>query len=139
MIAIDTNVLVRLFMNDDDAQAQKARALFDTCAGNDEQLWITDIVLVELVWALDRSYDRPKGEICTALRALAGNATVCLESGACVEQAIALYAQGPAGFADCLLAVKANLACESLRSFDKKMRGLPSVKLLRSRQHLRML
>ena len=130
MIAIDTNVLVRLFINDDKAQAQKARALFDTCADNDESLWIADIVLVELVWALDRSYNRPKAEISTALRALAGNATVCIESGACIEQAIALYAQGPAGFADCLLAVKAALACEALRTFDKKMRGLPGVKLL---------
>ena len=101
----------------------KARELFDTQADNDESLWIADVVLVELVWALDRSYDRPKDEICSALRALAGNATVCLESAACVEQAIALYAQGPAGFADCLLAVKADLACASLRS-------LPGVKLL---------
>ena len=130
MIAIDTNVLVRLFINDDKAQAHKARALFDTCADNDGLLWIADIVLVELVWALDRSYDRPRDEICTALRALAGNATVCLESGACVEQAIALYAQGPAGFADCLLAVKAAVTSETLRTFEKKMRGLPGVKLL---------
>ena len=131
MIAIDTNVLVRLFINDDAVQAQKARALFDRYADIDESLWIADVVLVELVWALDRSYARPRDEICTALRALAGNATVRLESGACIEQAIAFYAQGPAGFADCLLAVKAGLAgCEALRSFDKKMRGLPGFKLL---------
>ena len=130
MIAIDTNVLARLFINDDKAQAQKARALFDTCADNDKLLWIADIVLVELVWALDRSYDRPKDEICTALRALAGNATVCLESADSVDQAITLYGQGPAGFADCLLAAKASLTCEALRTFDKKMRSLPGVKLL---------
>ena len=130
MIAIDTNVLVRLFINDDKARAQKARALFDTCADNDELLWITDIVLVELVWALDSSYDRPRDEICTALKALAGNATVCLESAGCIERAVALYAQSPAGFADCLLAAKAALCCDALRSFDKKMRGLPGVKLL---------
>ena len=130
MIAIDTTVLVRLLINDDTVQAEKARALFDAHADSDESLWIADIVLVELVWALDRSYGRPRAEICTALRGLAGNATVYLESRACVEQAVALYSQGPAGFADCLLAVKASLACEALRSFDKKMRGLPSVKLL---------
>jgi predicted nucleic-acid-binding protein len=131
MIAIDTNVLVRLFINDDVLQAQKARALFDNYADIDESLWIADIVLIELVWALDRSYARPRDEICTVLRALAGNATVCLESGTCLREAIALYAQGPAGFADCMLAVKASHAgCNALHSFDKEMRGLPGVKLL---------
>lgn len=130
MIAVDTKVLVRLVINDDAVQAQKARTLFDTYADTDEAVWVADIVLVELVWALDRSYQRPRHDICTALRALAGNATVRLESQPCMERAIALYAQGPAGFADCLLAVKAALTCESLRTFDKKMRDLPGVELL---------
>ena len=74
MIAIDTNVLVRLFINDDAAQARRASALFDEYADQDDSLWIADIVLIELVWALDRSYGRSREEIVKALRALAGNA-----------------------------------------------------------------
>ena len=131
MQAVDTNLLVRLFVNDDAAQAQKVRALFDQLADEDGALWVADIVLVELVWALDRVYARPREQIAAALHALAGNATVRLESAAALPQATSFYAQGPADFADCLLAVKAAQAgCESLRSFDKKMRGLPGVKLL---------
>ena len=45
MIAIDTNVLLRLFVNDDAAQAAKARALFDAHADEDDSLWIADMVL----------------------------------------------------------------------------------------------
>ena len=131
MIAIDTNVLVRLFVNDDATQAKKARALFDEHADDDDSLWIADIVLVELVCALDHSYGRPRAEIAAALRALAGNATVRIESASCLAPAIALYSASPAGFADCLLAVKASQAgCSALRSFDRKMRTLPGVKLL---------
>lgn len=131
MQAIDTNLLVRLFVADDAAQAQKVRALFDAGAGEDGALWVADIVLVELVWALDRVYARPRAQIAAALEALAGNATVRLESAVAVPEAIALFAQGPADFADCLLAVKAIRAgCDSLRSFDRKMRTLPGVKLL---------
>lgn len=131
MIAIDTNVLVRLFVNDDADQAKKAKALFDEYADQDDSLWIADIVLIEMVWALDRSYGRPRTEIAAALRALAGNATVCMESPDCLAPAIAFYVLGPAGFADCLLAVKAERAgCDALRSFDRKMRALPGVKLL---------
>jgi len=126
--AIDTNLLVRLFVNDDKAQAQKVRKLFDAHADEDGALWVADIVLVELVWALDRVYARPREQIAAALNALAGNATLRLESPAAVRQATPLYAQGPADFADCLLAAKAAQAgCTALRSFDKKMRTLPGV------------
>lgn len=131
MIAIDTNVLVRLFVNDDAAQAAKARALFDSHAEDDDSLWIADVVLAELVWALGRSYGRPRSDITAVLRALATNATVRLESALCMTEATALYESGPADFVDCLLATKAKAqGCEALRSFDRKMKGLPGVSLL---------
>lgn len=131
MIAVDTNVLVRLFVNDDAAQAKKAHALFEAHADEDDALWIADVVLAELVWALDRSYGRPRSDIVTVLRALLGNATVRLESAACMREATSLYERGPADFVDCLLAAKAHsLGCAALRSFDKKMKGLPGVVLL---------
>ncbi len=131
MIAIDTNVLVRLFVNDDTDQTNKVRALFDSYADEDQSLWVTDIVLIELVWVLKRSYDCSVSEICSALRALANSASVCIKSNDFMFQAVALYEQGPAGFADCLLAVKAGHAgCVALRTFDKKMKTLPGVKLL---------
>jgi predicted nucleic-acid-binding protein len=129
--AIGTNVLLRLFVNDDKAQAAKARALFEAHAEEDDSLWIADMVLAELVWALSRSYGRPRSDIVTALRALVGNATVKLESAACLAEATALYELGPADFVDCLLAVKAKAQrCTALPSFDKKMKGLPGVALL---------
>jgi predicted nucleic-acid-binding protein len=131
MQAIDTNLLVRLFVNDDTGQGKKVRDLFDSCADEDAALWIADIVLVELAWTLSRAYGRSKLEIVTALRALCGNATVRLESGPAVAQAVDLYEAGPADFADSLLVCKAaQLGCEAVRTFDKKMRGLPGVKLL---------
>lgn len=131
MQAIDTNLLVRLFVQDDAAQSRKVRDLFDHHADADGEFWITDVVLVELVWILDRTYGRTHAEIAKALLALAGNATVRLESPAAVAQATTLFEQGPADFADTLLVAKAAEAgCESVRTFDRKMRGLPGVELL---------
>jgi predicted nucleic-acid-binding protein len=131
MKAINTNVLLRLCVNDDKAQARKARALFDAHAEEDDSLRIADGVLAELVWALARSYGRPRADIVTVLRALVGNATVKLESTAALVEATTLYEQGPADFVDCLLAVKAKAQpCTALHSFAKKMKGLPGVVLL---------
>ena len=131
MIAIDTNVLVRLFVYDDIEQTKKVRALFDSYADDAQSVWLSDIVLIELVWVLKRSYNSPVSEICNALRALTKNATVCIESHDLMSEALVLYEQGPAGFADCLLAVKARRAgCDALHTFDKKIKALPGVKVL---------
>ncbi len=131
MIAVDTNLLLRLLVNDDAAQAIKARRLFDDMAGEDGSIWVSDMVLVEIVWTLARAYQRPRLELVAVLRALTCHATIALESTAAVRAAIATFESGPADFADCLLAEKARLrGCDRLVTFDKGMRGLPGVKLL---------
>lgn len=131
MIAVDTNVLVRLLVNDDPAQAAKARRLFDDQAVDDGAVWIADSVMVELVWTLARAYRRERDDLVLALRALAAHATVVLESPAAVSQAIDAFERGPADFADCLLAAKAQAAgCTAVYTFDRGMKGLPGVKLL---------
>ena len=48
MIAIDTNVLLRYLLEDDEAQFEKSRQLI---TGNDLVL-VTDVVLVETIWTL---------------------------------------------------------------------------------------
>lgn len=131
MIAVDTNVLVRLLVADDAAQAHKAKLLFDSAAAQRDALWVCDTVVVELVWTLARAYGRERTEIVAALRALSSNATVSLESAVAVAAAIDAYEQGPADFADCLLCTKAAMAgCDEVATFDRGMRGLPNVKML---------
>jgi predicted nucleic-acid-binding protein len=131
MQAVDTDLLVRLFVVDDAEQARRARNLFDQHADQDGALWLADIVLVELVWALDRVYGRNRAQIAGALAALSGNATVQLESPQAAAEAAALYAGSACDFADCLLVVKAKRAgCDAVRTFDKGVRVLPGVKLL---------
>lgn len=132
MIAVDTNVLVRLLVNDDVAQAAKARDLFEEAAAHDRSIWISDTVLVELAWTLARAYGRSRVEVSKALRALSAHATVLLESGAAVRSATDEYDRGPADFADCLLCAKAALAgCDYVATFDRGMKNLNGVKLLR--------
>lgn len=80
MIGLDTNVLVRLLTRDDEEQAEKARALLDRHADEDGALFVSDVVLVELVWTLERSYGLAKQEIARTVMALADNATLGFES-----------------------------------------------------------
>ena len=131
MIAVDTNVVVRLLIGDDAHQAQIARQLFDDHADQDGSLWLSDVVVVEIAWTLARAYDRSRADIATALTALVRHATVALESATDIRAALVLYEKGPADFADCLLSVKAQRqGCDAVVTFDRKMRHLAGVTLL---------
>ena len=60
IIAIDTNVLLRRILNDDDGQAASARRLFE-CG---ELLLIADVVLIEAVWTLTgKRYKATKDDV----------------------------------------------------------------------------
>lgn len=131
MIAIDTNVLVRLVTRDDEAQALRAKAVFDAHGNEDGVLFVSDIVLVELCWTLERSYRLPRAAIATVLRALLGNSTVKLESPASVREALTRFAAGAVGFPDCLIVAKAlETGCRQILTFDRRMAGLPEVELI---------
>lgn len=62
MIAVDTNVLVRILVDDPGAapQMQSARALLE----KSEALYVPQIVQVETVWVLESAYGFDKTAIC---------------------------------------------------------------------------
>jgi predicted nucleic-acid-binding protein len=131
MIALDTNVLVRLITRDDEPQALRAKSIVDEYADQDGALFVSDVVLVELCWTLARTYCLVRDDVARAVRALADNATIALESPKAVRAALEAYEQGPADFPDCLIVAKATLAgCDATVTFDRRMGTLPGVRLL---------
>jgi predicted nucleic-acid-binding protein len=130
VIALDTNVLLRLLLRDDAAQAARAQALFDANADRDGSLFVSDVVLAELAWVLRSRYDMQPQLVAKALRALLGNATLSWQSPAAAN-ALQLHETGGVDFADCLVAALATAqGCEGVATFDRGMRSLPGVRLL---------
>ena len=130
MIALDTNVLVRLLTRDHEAQALRVKALFDS-QGEDGIFFVSDIVLAELCWTLERSYRHSRSEIDAAISALSVNRSLSLESSRAVEEALGLFRTVEAGFPDCLIAAKARLrGCSKTVTFDRRMADLPGVERL---------
>ncbi len=87
MIAVDTNVVVRLLVADDERQFGVARELF---AGG--PVWIGETVLVETAWVLGRLYGMDAETILGALERLTSLANVKVGSG--VEEALRLAKAG---------------------------------------------
>ncbi len=122
MIALDTNVVVRLLVDDDPDECARARRLVEAAEARQESLWLADVVWCETVWVLESCYRLPREAVAAALRRLARARQVVLESPDQVAAALARYGSGSADFADYLILEHAHAAtCDRLASFDRKL------------------
>lgn len=124
MIALDTNILVRLITRDDPEQAVAVDALLSS---PDETFFLPDIVLAELAWVLARSYGFSRAEIMEVLAAFLDRLDVVFEDEARVRAAVRLYAGGLDLAAGLILEKARAAGCSALASFDDTLRRLDPV------------
>ena len=126
MVGIDTNVLLRLLLDDDAAQSAHIDAWLAALPTTAGQVHIADVVLAETVWTLSSAYKQPKTAVLTALQALHDEPMFSFEDRAAVAAATATFAVAACGFSDCLIVAR-NLAagCQATATFDKAMQALP--------------
>src|SRR5208337_250589 len=114
MIAVDTNVLVRILVRDDPMQAARAAGLIRA-----NEIWVSKTVLLETESVLRSLYGFSPESLSGALRALAGLRTVFLEDELSVAKALDWFKEG-LDFADALhLASVGN--SRQFATFDRKL------------------
>jgi predicted nucleic-acid-binding protein len=134
MRALDTNVLVRFFVDDaDDVQAAKQRPA--AVAALSERSFVSVTVLLELECVLRGFYELSKRDISRVLRALASIEHIRLEGRAEALVAVDAFDKG-LDFADALHMARSSRA-SGFATFDKRLakraKGLalaPPVELL---------
>lgn len=131
-IAIDTNVLVRLLVRDDEAQFAAAKRLVDDAEAAGETIVVVLCALLEAEWVLRSRYQLDKPAIAGAFTQMLESAGVEFEHEPTVEEALYVWARHPrADFADCLLAARAaHLGCSRFVTFDAGAARLPGAELL---------
>ncbi len=113
MIAVDTNILVRIATLDDPAQAKRAAKLLAK-----EKVFISKTVLLETEWVLRYAYERTRENILTSLLHFTGLPNVTLENEWEVARALEWFESG-LDFADALH-LAASTQAEAFASFDAK-------------------
>ncbi len=96
MIAIDTNLLVRILTNDDPIQARRAVKILQS-----DDVFIPKTVILETQWVLHHAYAIKKADIIAGFQKLLGLSNIFPENSETVTQAISWYEQG-LDFADAL-------------------------------------
>ena len=128
MIAIDTNVLVRVLVEDtgQPEQTQTARDLVK----NTEKVYVTQIVQVEFTWVLAKVYKVGKANLIAALEHLLENPSFILQNADIFSEALALFKQEQADFSDYLILTESQHMKAALYSFDKRLGKHSKVTLL---------
>ena len=130
MIAVDTNVLLRLTLMDDEEQLARAAALIESALAGRQSVFINPIVLAEYVWTLARTYRATRQEQSRAVRQYIDRPPYRLFDEAMVTGALAAFENSKADFADCLIGAMNQAGSAPVTySFDKAASALEAFEM----------
>ena len=114
MIAVDTNVVVRLLTGDDPAQFARVHKLFES-----ETIFLPKTVVLETEWVLRSLYGLSAMDIVRALAALVALPQVRSEDASAIVEALEFSRRG-LDFADALHLASSRTA-ERFATFDRSL------------------
>lgn len=126
MLAVDTNVLVRLIARDDAAQVRVAEEFATKGA------WVSHLVLAETLWVLDSVYELSHEQISTAVEMLLNHQVLTLQDADVVSAALTHFRRySRVDFSDCLaLEIARKAGHLPLATFDRDFAKLADVERL---------
>ena len=131
MIGIDTNVLVRFLVDDDEHQNTVAHS-FMSERTVESPAFLSAIALAETVWVLHRQMEYPMSNIITMLQALLSADNLIIEHTEELDMLINGDGEPKGDLADHLIAwFGAKAGCTKSVTFDRKAaRSVPGMELL---------
>lgn len=131
MIGLDTNVLLRLWVQDDPRQAEAARGFVSRHGQVPGSLRVSDAAILEAVWTLKSVYGYSRKEISTALQSLLDEPAYALADTERIRAALEGYRRSSADFGECLIAAdNAAAGCDFTVTFDRAASRLPGMRAL---------
>lgn len=121
MIGLDTNILIRYIVQDDEEQTLAATRLIEGQCSEQSTGFVSVVVLTELVWVLSAAYEYSKGVVAAVVGQILRTTEFTVEDGDVVWQALREFETGNADFADCLIAHRNHsIGCTTTHTFDRK-------------------
>lgn len=131
MKGLDTNVIVRYLVQDDEEQWKIANQLLNSIVEASDVCLINNIVLCELIWVLRSSYKLNRSVLINTLEKLLKTNVFVFENKAAAWWAVQQMKQGNADFSDYLIArLNQQQGCTETVTFDTKLQGIKGIQLL---------
>lgn len=124
VIAIDTNLLIRLMVQDDAAQSAAVEALLRETGKSGKTCFVSDIVLCELEWVLRSCYKAPRSRVLSAVQELIDQTLFAFEDRDRLRHVTESYQLGKAELSDYLIGAKNQASgAAPTYTFDRKLKG----------------
>ncbi|NOY90496.1 MAG: type II toxin-antitoxin system VapC family toxin [Deltaproteobacteria bacterium] len=122
MIAVDTNILVRLLVKDDERQTRKVTRFFQRLDADGERAHVSDVVVCELMWVLRSAYDFDRADIARTLRSMIAARQLMFDSADRLLRALSAFQAGRGDLADYVIREHARAAgADAVLTFDKAL------------------
>jgi predicted nucleic-acid-binding protein len=130
MIGVDTNILIRFLVHDDEKQFGRVDRFFSERTVGDPA-FIALVVVVETAWVLRRQYRFSAEAIAKAIMALVGADEVVIQAPDVVRRAIRDTEGTGVDLADAIIAqLGIDADCDETVTFDRRAAELPGMRLL---------
>lgn len=116
---VDTNVVLRYLLADDPVQSPRAATLFQRVEEDIVRVELTEAMLTETLWVLEKSYHVPRTRIAGLLIPLILLDGVRAPRGKrALVEALTTFAEDRFDFVDCLLAARARSTKTLVYTYD---------------------
>ena len=121
MLGLDTNVILRLLLDDDPVQKKRASKTIARAKAAGIPVMLGLGVVLELEWVLRSRARMNKAQVLAIFRLLLESYDVQIENEKVLEQAVHTYQHATVDFAECLfLAQYQRMGCQTMLTFDAK-------------------
>lgn len=132
MIALDTNIIIRFLVRDDEAQAQVVYKRFTQAEKKGETFFIPLVVVLETIWVLESAYQKKPLQIVESIEEMLRMQIFRFERDEVIVQMLSDAKKGLFDLADLLIAQAARAGgCSSGLTFDKAAARHSFFKLLK--------
>ena len=121
-IIIDTNSILRFLLDDIPEQNAEVQKLFQQAKKTNLEIIVSEIVIFEINFILEKYYRFRKEEIIEKLGIIVSSNYLNIESREIFTSALKLYRENNISLVDCFLLVKAEIEEAELFTFDDKMK-----------------
>lgn len=131
MKALDTNVLVRFLVRDDERQAKTIYRIFKQAESDKEVLFVPLLVVLETVWVLESVYKIPRQEIIDSINELILMPILEFETQSAILNFVSSARETKMDLSDLLIAHSTKFSgCECVLTFDKRASNFRLFELL---------
>ncbi|MCK4506579.1 MAG: type II toxin-antitoxin system VapC family toxin [Candidatus Aegiribacteria sp.] len=131
MKAVDTNVLIRFLVRDDEHQAKLVYERFRAAEAAREVLFIPLLVVLETIWVLESAYETKREEIVDSLSDLMQMPIFEFEALSAVQGMVISAQKTSTDLSDLLIGHSARFSgCDVILTFDKRASGNELFELL---------